>query len=177
MVNELEIGESDRAALLKRGLVVLSVEQVAGRRTVNIAGGHEEWAVPAVREQLGADVEVRGWGYGRRMLRPRRCVGHMEREPGRLQVRYVICGDEHIDYIEVAEDDECVVVLATVCTPVMRADGDAVESPYHVYLERPLGERTVIDGFGGEPVPYVNVYDELEERRARAASRGRRTRR
>ena len=31
-----------------------------------------------------------------------------------------------------------------------------------VHLERPLGERTVIDGFGGEPVPFKNVYAEIE---------------
>ena len=77
------------------------------------------------------------------------------------------CGDEHIDDIEVAEDDDCVVVLGTVCTAVMGEDGDAVECPYHNYLERPLGDRVVIDGFGGEPVPFKNVYAEIEERRAR----------
>ena len=43
----------------------------------------------------------------------------MEREPGRLQLRYVTCGDEHIDDIEVAEDDDFVVVLGTVCTSVI----------------------------------------------------------
>ena len=95
----------------------------------------------------------------------------MEREPGRLQLRYVIRGDEHIDDIEVAEDDDCVVVLATVCTAIIGEDGDAVECPYHKYLERPLGERVVIDGFAGEPVPFKNVYAEMEERRARRERR------
>ena len=152
--------------------MVLSVEERAGRRTVNIAGRDQECATPMVTAQLGNDVDVMGWGYGRRMLRPRRCVGYMEREPGRLQLRYVTCGDEHIDYIEVAEDDDSVVVLGTVCTSVMGEDGDAVECPYHKYLERPLGERTVIDGFGGEPVPFKNVYAEMEAAGAPALGGG-----
>jgi hypothetical protein len=170
-MKELEISERDRAALLKEGVVVLSVEERAGRRTVNIAGRDQECATPMVTAQLGSDVDVMGWGYGRRMLRPRRCVGYMEREPGRLQLRYVTCGDEHIDDIEVAEDDDSVVVLGTVCTAALGEEGEAVESPYHKYLKRPLGDRVVIDGFGGEPVPFKNVYAEMEERLAR---RGRR---
>jgi hypothetical protein len=32
------------------------------------------------------------------------------------------------------------------------------EVPCHVYLDRPLGERTVIDGTSGREVPHKNVY-------------------
>ena len=53
----------------------------------------------------------------------------------------------------------------------MGEDGNAVECPYHVYLERPLGERRVIDGFAGELVPFKNVYAEIEARQARRARR------
>ena len=31
-----------------------------------------------------------------------------------------------------------------------------------MYLEQPLGARTVIDGTRGRPVPYKNVWAELE---------------
>ncbi len=164
-MKELEISERDRAALLKEGVVVLSVEERAGRTTVNIAGRDQECATPMVTAQLGRDVDVMGWGYGRRMLRPRRCVGYMEREPGRLQLRYVTCGDEHIDYIEVAEDDDCVVVLGTVCTAVMGEDGEAVECRTTSTWSA-ARRAVVIDGFAGEPVPFKNVYAEMEERRA-----------
>ena len=65
-MNEMEISERDRAALLKEGVVVLSVEERAGRRTVNIAGRDQECATPMVTALLGNDVDVMGWGYGRR---------------------------------------------------------------------------------------------------------------
>ena len=32
---------------------------------------------------------------------------------------------------------------------------------FHVYLESPLGDRTVIDGVSGDAVPYKNVYAAL----------------
>jgi hypothetical protein len=57
-----------------------------------------------------------------------------------------------------------VVVAAMVCTPAAAESGNDIECPYHVYLDRPLGDRIVIDGFDGEPVPYKNVYVELKAR-------------
>jgi len=117
--------------------------------------------VPAVVARLGPGVDVDVCGRLPRRLRPRRCVGYMEREAGRLQLRYVVVGDEHLDDIVVAEDDRTVAVFGTICQPVIQPVGDAVECPYHVYLDRPLGDRSVIDGFGDVPVPYVNVYVEL----------------
>ena len=32
------------------------------------------------------------------------------------------------------------------------------EGPWHVYLERPLEGRAVIDGVSGSAVPYKNVF-------------------
>jgi hypothetical protein len=99
-----------------------------------------------------------------RELSPRRCVGHMEREPGRLQLRLVLYRGEHVCEIDIEEDDEVVVAFATVCGPAEEdyEDGDACEVPCHVYLECPLGDRAVRDGHFGHAIPYRNVYAELE---------------
>ena len=70
---------------------------------VHVSGGH---VVPAVQAQLGATAEVHVWGWLPRRMLPRGCLGHMEREPKRLQLRYVIVGQEHMEDIAVAEDDE-----------------------------------------------------------------------
>lgn len=115
----------------------------------------------AVARRLGHEVEVEILGELPRCIRPRSCVGYLEREPGRLQLRFVLSGEEHVDEILVAEDDEAVVVLATVCTPVGGDGGERWEGPWHVYLDRPLGNREVIDGRNGSAVPYRNVYATL----------------
>ena len=91
----------------------------------------------------------------------------MEREPGRLQLRYALHDEEHVNEIVVAEDDERVVVFGTVCAPMDLEVEDTVGHPYHVYLKQPLGERTVIDAVSELPVPYFNVYDGIEERMAK----------
>jgi hypothetical protein len=70
----------------------------------------------------------------------------------------------------VDEDDCSVVVFGTICMPRIEDEeefSDAVECPYHVYLDRPLGDRTVIDAVCNEPVPYKNVYVEIQRRLAR----------
>lgn len=84
----------------------------------------------------------------------------MEREAGRLQLRFVLWPDEHVDDIVVAEDATTVAVLGTVCTPET-GGRECCEVPCHVYLERPLGDRAVVDGLTGQPVPYKNVYETL----------------
>ncbi len=109
-----------------------------------------------------------------RELTPRRCVGHMEREPGRLQLRLVLHPGEYVSAIDIEEHDEAVVASATVCRPGGDdghgdgddgdGDGDACEVPCHVYLERPLGDRAVRDGHFGHAVPYRNIYAELGRR-------------
>jgi hypothetical protein len=160
------VGERERAELLSQGIVLVSADARESGLRVRVTGAGEERVRSAVAAQLGLDVEVQVWGRLPRELSPRRCVGYMEREPGRLQLRYVLRCDEHLDDIWVAEDDRRVVVLAAICTPVIGTVGDATDCPSHVYLDRPLGGRTVVDGFGGEIVPYKNVYAELERRRA-----------
>lgn len=104
------------------------------------------------------------WKPLSREISPRRCVGHMEREPGRLQLRLVLYPGEHVCEIDIEEDDEAVVAFASVCVPVEEDDGggDACEVPCHVYLESPLGDHAVHDGHFGHAVPYRNIYAELE---------------
>jgi hypothetical protein len=67
-------------------------------------------------------------------------------------------GDDHVDEIVVAEDEQAVVAFATVCMSTAREARTLCEVPCHVYLERPLGGRTVIDGTSGRELPYKNVY-------------------
>ena len=162
--NEI-ISESDRAELLGQGIQVLSATSYEDQVQVYVAGGDEDRARSAVIAQVGREVDVEWCGALHRRLVPQPCVGYMEREEGRLQVRYVLTvEDEHVGDIEVTEDDRTVTVSATMCTPVHLEGRHEMECPYHVYLDRPLGDRTVIDGVSGEPVPYKNVYDELKAR-------------
>jgi len=47
-----------------------------------------------------------------------------------------------------------------------------MECPFHVYLERPLGEGAVVDALSGRKLPYRNIWGELaeEERLNRSGS-------
>ena len=83
---------------------------------------------------------------------------------GRLQLRYALQSEEHLDEIVVAEDDKRVVVFGTVCTPIGLLPGHLDEGPYHVYLKGPLAGREVFDATADAPVPYFNVYDGIFER-------------
>jgi hypothetical protein len=141
------ISAEDRVALLRKGIVVIEADATRGRLRVGVTGG-------------GVDRVVDAGLLPRRLL-PLRCVGHKEREPGRLQLRFVVSDDEHVDDIVVAEDAATVAVLGTVCTPESGEDREYCEVPCHVYLERPLGHRTVVDGVTGEAVPYKDVYAKL----------------
>jgi hypothetical protein len=98
-----------------------------------------------------------------RRLTPRTCVAHREREPGRLQLRFVLDVVEHMHEIVVDEDDDVVEVFATVCGPVSGPSGEVIEAPWHVYLERPLAGRRVVDALSGRDVPFRNVLAELAE--------------
>ena len=89
---------------------------------------------------------------------PLSCDGQMEREPGRLQLRYALYPDELMDEIEIEESDTAVVVAATVCSPPAGDRSELCEIPFHVYLARPLGQRVVIDGNSGRTVPHKNIY-------------------
>lgn len=163
MINEPGIvSAEDSVALLKEGIAVLSIEELGGRAQVCAVGRDEERVRRLVAERLG-DVDVWVVGDVSRQLRPRACSSYMEREPGILQLRYVIQGDQHTDDILVAEDDDTVVVSGCVCMGVMGDDGEMIDVPAHALLSRPLGDRLVIDGVSGEPVPYRNMYAGIEE--------------
>ncbi len=153
----------DRAALLRKGVVVLGDGRSRQGRWVFVTGVNPDRARVDARQHFGPKVVIDVVGTVPRHLAPRACDGHMEREPGRLQVRYATTRSEHIDDVLVAEDDEQVVVFATVCTPLINEERHLMEAPHHVYLERPLGGRKVFDGVTGREVPYRNVYDELRE--------------
>jgi hypothetical protein len=147
----------DRGVLLRQGIVA-AADTASGRLRVGVTGIGLARVHEIVASRFGEEVEVEVLGELPRRLEPRECAGYMEREPGRLQLRFRLCGDEHVDDIVVAEDELTVVVLATVCTSVSGEVGAHWEGPWHVYLERPLGVRAVIDGASGNGVPYKNVY-------------------
>ncbi len=148
----------DRTALLRQGVSVLD----EGRNRVTVSGGDEGEVREIVAARLGPDVRVDVRHRAARRLRALPCVGHMEREEGRLQLRFVVRGDDHIEDIEVEEDDQSVVVLATVCSAVDEDAREEMGVPCHVYLAQPLGLRHVIDGVTGLYVPFKNVYAEME---------------
>lgn len=160
----MTITTEDRVAFLREGVAVHSVHADEFGTRVYATGDDEERARGAIKARLGDDVEVTVCGDVRRGSVPRACVGHMEREEGRLQLRYVLREDEHLDELLVAEDDERVAVYGTVCVPCEPAIGDEVGHPYHVYLKGPLGQRAVFDAVAGAPVQYFNVYDGIFER-------------
>lgn len=90
------------------------------------------------------------------------CQGYMEREPGRLQLRVALRRREGVCSVLVEEDHESVAVLILVCGDV-KAPGAYTDCPVHVYLDERLADRVVLDVVQGRrPVPYVNVYEELE---------------
>src|SRR3954454_5541502 len=153
------VSDQDRVALLVQGIAVLSAEP----DRICVTGADDERVREEVASRLGVDLDI-VWVYGDvpREVRPRPCAGYMEREPGRLQLRYVLQGDQHVADITVAEDDETVAVLGLVCISPIGDAGEQVDCPAHVYLRRPLGDRRVIDGFSREPVPYKNVLVELQ---------------
>lgn len=168
------ISMEDRGALLRERIVVHSVihwEQFGTQMFVT--GPDEKRARKAIAERFGKEVEVEVCGDEPREVRPRRCEGYMEREPGRLQLRYAMQREEHGNGIVVAETDDQVIVFGTVCAPVdLEPLGHLIESPYHVRLDKPLGERTVFDAVTDLPVPYFNVYDGIEERVAQMRAAG-----
>lgn len=85
----------------------------------------------------------------------------MEREPGRLQLRVALRGHEGVCSALFEEGEGDVTVLILVCGEEDPEDG-WTDCPTHIYLDRPLGGRTVRDVVQGcRPVPYVNVWDEM----------------
>lgn len=92
----------------------------------------------------------------------RTCDGHMEREPGRLQLRVALRGHEGVCSVLFEEDATAVEVLILVCGEDDPKDR-WTDCPVHVYLDQPLGDRAVLDVVQARrPVPYFNVYRQLE---------------
>jgi hypothetical protein len=169
----MTITTEDREALLREHILVHSVHVDAFGTRLYATGPDRAVAKDALIARLGDAVDIEICGETPREVRPRACCGHMEREPGRLQLRYCVQEDEHVDLIFVAEDDERVVVFGTVCTPIDLLPGHEWDSPYHVYLDRPLAGREVFDAVQNAPVPYFNVYDGIKERVAAERRLGR----
>lgn len=156
------VSAEDSVALLKEGIAVLSVEEHNGRVHVGAAGRDEARVRRRVGEQLG-DVDVWVVGDVSRQLRPRAASTYMEAEPGLLQLRYVLQGDQHMDEIVTAEDEESVIVFGCVCMSVVGDEGEPIDAPAYVVLERPLGDRLVVDGVSGAPLPFRNIYEGIGE--------------
>jgi hypothetical protein len=163
----MKISTEDRSALLRERVVVHAIHDDEFGTRMYVTAPDDKRAIDMVAERLGDDIEINVCGDVPREISPRRCYGHMEREPGRLQLRYALHDEEPVNEVVVAEDDEQVVVCGTICAPMDLEVEDTVGHPYHVYLKQPLGERDVIDAVVGLPVPYFNVYDGIEERVAK----------
>lgn len=92
--------------------------------------------------------------------RERRCIGYREREPGRLQLRVPLGVGEGVCQAIVDEHDEVIYVRVLVCYE----DGDEqlpqdyCNCPVHVYLDRPLGDRKVIDADERTEVPLYEPH-------------------
>jgi hypothetical protein len=158
------IDVQDRAALLRQGVALVDARLSDGRLSVEVTGVPEDRVRAVVAEQLGPSTRVLVVDDLPRRLYARPCVGHMEREEKRLQLRYVLWPDEHMADVVVIEDAESVVVFGMICVAAACEPGDACEVPTHVYLDSPLGGRKVYDGCSGEEVPYKNVWIKIQER-------------
>jgi hypothetical protein len=93
-----------------------------------------------------------------RPQRVARCLGYREREPRRLQLRVALGGsDGGVCDVIVEEHEETVRVRLLVCYDeadfIPYKDREYMNCPVHVYLEQPLGERTVVDVETDQPVP------------------------
>lgn len=127
-----------------------------------VTGAGDKRVRMLVAQQLGAEVDVEVWG---------RCRANCGRcgASATWSVKPAACsfdssyGRQHVDDIVVAEDDADIVVFATVCTAVAGEEGRACEGLWHFCLDRPLDDRSVIDGSSGANVPYVNVFDRCHD--------------
>jgi hypothetical protein len=87
-----------------------------------------------------------------------RCLSYREREPLRLQVRVAIRPSiEGVcdAFAEEDEDERTVRVRVFLCHPKGEAEGpdrEYLDCPVHVYLDKPLGGRKVIDALTGKPL-------------------------
>ncbi len=87
---------------------------------------------------------------------PRKIIAYREREPGRLQLRVPLSGDEGVCEVVVEEDEKTVRVRALICYDDDEDESESheqVNCPVHVYLDRPLQDRRVIDVETGAVLP------------------------
>ena len=88
---------------------------------------------------------------------PRRIIAYREREPGRLQLRVPLGGsDQGVCEVVVEEDEKTVRVRALVCyddDDDQSGSLERVNCPVHVYLDRPLEGRQVVDVETGAALP------------------------
>src|SRR5215216_330467 len=99
------VATKDRAALLRQGIVIVDAEVKDERLIVEVTGAPDDRVRATVAERLGPSTRVTVVDDLPRRLYARPCVGHMEREEGRLQLRYVVWPDEHLADVIVVEDD------------------------------------------------------------------------
>jgi hypothetical protein len=83
-----------------------------------------------------------------------RCLSYREREPDRLQVRVAIRPSlEGVCDASADEDEETVRVRVYLCYPegsLEPPDPEYMNCPVHIYLDKPLGDRKVVDALTGE---------------------------
>jgi hypothetical protein len=150
------ISHEDRVALAAQEAVfVLAARHVRRRTQVFVTGPDEERTCDVVKERLGGGFDVVYCGHLPRELGPRPCRGYREVEPACLQLRYLVHVGQSVASVEVVEDGDAVVVLGVVCLSAAGGSEDQVDHSYHVYLNRPLGDRVVIDAFTRAPIPSV----------------------
>src|SRR3954454_18119953 len=104
-MNEI-VAVKDQAALLRQGVALIDAELRDGRLIVEVTGAPEERARAVVAKRLGPGTRVNGVDRPAtrvtvvddlpRRLYARPAIGHMEREEGRLQLRYVLWPEEHM---------------------------------------------------------------------------------
>jgi hypothetical protein len=98
-----------------------------------------------------------------------RLLGYREREPGRLQLRVALrARTDGICEAMVEETEETVHVRVLLCfldRDDAWEDNEYMDWPVHVYLDRPLGDRTVISVDGEEPLPLYAPTWEIEHNR------------
>ena len=98
--------------------------------------------------------------------RVRRALGFRERSVGELELRVPLGADEGVCQVIVDERDDEVYVRVAVCYEDDEDDGDArprrpeyMDCPARVWLDRPLGDRAVIEVDDDRELPlYVPEY-------------------
>jgi len=164
------ISAQDRVALLREGIVVLSEDTDGQWAQVCVTGEDEERVREIVAARVGAAVEVRVCGELPHELWRRRCRGYVARGPATVGLRFEFFESQHLDDVVIAEDENAVVMFATIYSPVSsEGSGRQREVEVKVVLEQPLGGRELFDAVAGEPIPRWNSIEELRENwRARA---------